>query len=502
MRMSTGTQETFGSSVLRPYERSDESEVPAMFILNAKGKWSTTSLYIDSFGRASVHLPLQLVFSSKSIMDAFINEKCIQPAPVNASVVEDNPIDSATSGVPEKVISLEAKVNLTFGTGHAITARVESVSILSTRIEEDGHSIVLESEVILRVSNVDEAMADGGIGIMDPLEAAKVKTNLEITAALIEKSPLLSSAPVEESVRRDLQSALHPEHHRVAPLTTRTPPLSLQVALIHALELQIRSIPGPTMGHTLVAVQMAHSNRHPHVLRITNIALHLDSSSGITGSNIKNSVQWNFFPEQVREEFPLLLPRNEAHSTILSINATNDACAGSCSGPFTISLTIGSSHRPIVISTNVNWTTRCVAVEDSDSFRISMNVENQDGAHISVGSPFNVNLEIFNLSSEARHLKLLLDNNDIKSKGKGRWTVVSDRDGHKFSLGGPDGERHMLPVDTALLVGDVKGFSSTHAKLRLIPLQRGAFYIPNFKLVDSRSGNCYQCVHKLQAVIY
>jgi hypothetical protein len=495
------THENFASCILKPFERRDDPEAP-LFVLNNKGKWAATSLYVDSFGRASVHLPLQLLFPSKSICDSFINEKCIQPAPANASVVDE---DSIQAGLLEKVISLEAKVNLTFGTGHAITARVESVSILSTRIDEDGNSIVMETEVIFRVSSVDEALAEGA-GIMDPLEASKVKANLDITAAMIEKDPLLSTAPLDESVRRDLKSALRTLPHRDDPLISRTPPLSLQVALIHALELQIRSVPGPTMGHTLVAIQMAHSNRHPYLLRITNIALHPEASStvatSLTGSDIKNSVQWNFVPEQAYASFPLILPRNEAHSTILSVNATNDACAGLCSGPLTISLEIGSNHRPIVITTDVNWTTRCIALEESNLFRISLNLEKQDGTHIVVGSPFTVALEIANLSSEARHLKLLLDNNDNKLAEKGRWTVVSERDGQKFSLGGPDGDRYLLPMDTALLLGDVKGLSSAHAKLRLIPLQKGTFSIPNFKLVDSRTGNRYQCVHKLRAVVH
>ena len=497
-------QENFSSCILQPFERIEDPESPVVS-LNAKGKWTTTSLYIDSFGRASVHLPLLLVFPSKSLMDLYLKENYIDPAPVNASVVDDTKDSSQESPAgdtdsrkaTEKIVSLEAKVNLTFGTGHAITARVESVSILSSRVED--HSIVMETEVILRVSNVDEALTHGS-SIMDPCEASNVKTNLEITAALVEKVSSISLTPMEEPpIRLDPTSALQSIK---APLVVRTPPLSLQVALIHALDLQIRSVPGPTMGHTFLAVQMAHSNRHSYGLRITNIALHPDASapvkSNATASDTKNVVQWDFVSKHVHDQFPLFLTRNEAHSTVLSVNASNDSFAGSFSCPLTISVAIGSQHRPIVITTDVTWNTRCVAMEGSDSFRIQMNIENQDSEFV-VGSPFTVDLEISNLSSESRHLQLLLDSDDAK---KGQWKVVSERDACKFSLGGPDGDRHLLAVDTALLLGNLKGFSSSQAKLRLIPLRKGTFSIPNFKLVDSRTGQRYQCVHKLQAVVH
>ena len=478
-------------------------------------------------------LPLQLRFVSKDVMEAFLSARCIHPAPSNYSEssseeggnAEDESLPAAPA-IPEKSISMEAKVNLTFGTGHAITAKVEGVTILSTRVDSSRLSVVFHTEIIVRVSRAEGDAIESG-------EASGVKTNLEITAAFFEQA---AAADETASALRVLNSLLQGDvgaQPDGSPLrrvsVTRLTPFALHVKLTHALSIQMRSVPGPSMGQTFLALTMAHSNTHQQELTITSIALHpgvtrqfekdgtgvipKSQSSTIVASqqhavvmDMSNSVKWGF-ADQSDPHLPLSLKPNEAYSTIITVDASEDSVSRRCCCPLSITAVIekeGDHRHYIVVATDAEWTTSCAAVEPADSFRVDMSL--QDGGsgggggecvEVVVGAPLTVNMEISNLSAEARQLMLLVDNNNSNT---GRWTIVSEREGYKFGVGGPDGERELLAVDAALLIGEIKGHSSTKAKLRVIPLKEGTLSIPNFKLVDSRTGKRYSCVHRLQAV--
>ena len=116
---------------------------------------------------------------------------------------------------------------------------------------------------------------------------------------------------------------------------------------------------------------------------------------------------------------------------------------------------------------------------------------------VPVGAPLSITLEVANLSYETRQLMLMID------PGEGnvhKWMIVSEAQGQKFGVSGPERGQDLLAVDAALVLGEIKGNSSVHATLRLIPLRPGPLAIPNFRIVDSRSGKRYYCAHKLQAV--
>jgi hypothetical protein len=674
----------FSTCILQPYDAdtgtvatSTESITTTTTVVrrNPKGQWSTTALYTDSLGRARVQVPLQLVFASPAILNAFLVENCIQPIPsevkVDGSDVGGDPVvpplpppqpsvttttTTTTTSIPQqqqqqqpllkKSIALEAKVNLTFGTGHAITSRVERVTILSTQqlhtatTEHTHHntsSILFHTEIIVQVSNVDDdddtavttttttAAAAVGNGArsrrMDSTTATEtaksmVKLNLEITATFTEMKLPSSSSDNDDATlstiidttsttttatmlrKQELASLFSrggrygsQRHHPAAAVVVVTrslSPVSLHVALQHAMTIQVRSLPGPIMGQTYIAIQMAHSNSHVHPVTITNIALHPGVSTIITTRlplnvppenanttattaaaaipmdtlDMNHSVQWGLVTDNVQQQqqqLPLVIQPHEAYSMILSVVAQNNnnndtSCwwGSYYSCPLTVSARImdpnNSLSRTMVVdggggtdtgtaivltTTHVDYTTGCTVTEPSDAFRIQMTlvpakeriIVDDDQHHpttttttttvddtsisYTVGALMTVQLDISNLSSEARHLMLQLDHcsRTSTSTTTGRWTVVSERDdGYQFRVkSGPtdydDEERNVVAIDSALVIGELKGFSSTQAKLRMVPLQKGTLTIPHFKLVDYRTGKRYQCIHQLQAVV-
>ena len=488
----------FASCVLTPVEGGAESPLVSF----SNGKWKTSSFFLDSSGRSSIALPLQLKFPSKEVLDSFVSSGSIQPIPENAP---DNTKDE-TAGKEDgstRSISIEAKVTLTFGTGQAIAAKVEGVTILSTKIEAESNSVYFKTEIIVRVSRAEGGKVDSG-------EASGVKTNLEINAAFTEQSAVpedhaQSALEVLNTLSRG-GLGKQSSHGRVS--TARLTPLELRVALTHALSISVRSVPGPAMGQNFVALTMTHSNTHQQPVKITSIALH----PGVTRArqqdkdpiDMSNSIMWGFAPS-CEPKLPLTLLPNEAHSVILTVDAREDSLSRRCYCPLSITATIGKhDNYHTVAATDAHWTTSRAALEPADSFLIDMSLD--DDNECVVGSPLTVNMEISNLSTEARQLMLLVDSSDASSVSKksgpsSRWAIVSEIEGYKFGVVGPDDrDQELLVVDAALLLGELKGQSSTKARLRVIPLREGALSIPNFKLVDSRSGKRYNCVHKLQAV--
>jgi len=88
--------------------------------------------------------------------------------------------------------------------------------------------------------------------------------------------------------------------------------------------------------------------------------------------------------------------------------------------------------------------------------------------------------------------------------------IVSEVNGYTFGVFGLSGEddgtvrysrdHELLAVDTALLLGEVRGKNSIEAELRFIPLKVGTLDVPNLKLYDKCTDQWYDCVHPLQIV--
>lgn len=511
--IDTMTSNQFSACTLIPYEVAAS---PSLVKSTKERKWAISSFYLDSSGRASIALPLQLQFPSKQIFDCFVSSGCIKTGPENTpleSTEESNATTKKEVGneytpcivaTPTNQIAIEAKVTLTFGTAEAIAARVEGVTVLHTKIEESLSSVIFNTEINIRVSRTEG-------GKIDLSEASNVKTNVDVTATFTEVFSIPDDRTQEALNILDSLSRSNLTNHKLSSLqrasTHRLKPFELNVALTHALSISVRSVPGPSMGETFLAITMAHSNTYQDPVCITNIALH----PGITRqldkdpTDLSSSVLWGYAPH-TEPGLPLTLLPNESHSVILTVEAREDSQSRRYHCPLSISATIGGNENcHIVVATDTDWTTSRVATEPSDSFLIEMSVDTE--SKCVVGSPWTINLEISNLSIEARQLMLIVDTKDFSSNStrnasSSRWTIVSEKKGSRFGVAGPDdrGDQELLVIDAALVLGDIKGQSSTKARLRVIPLREGSLSIPNFKLVDNRSGKRYHCVHRFHAV--
>ena len=364
----TAMPQPSSSIVLKPLEfRSDNVEaipfgsIGSVVTLNSKGKWCITSHYFDSQGGATITLPLQLQFPSKEEMIAFISNKnsgggcCIKPKPTNYNeYLQMNHIsqpntdtkddETETTNIPLKnnddEVGIEAKVTLTFGTGHAMTSKVETVNILSTYIDGSTNSVLFHTHIVVRVSHVEDhnissnaddddnnqrkhAM-DGdnydAATIIDPIEASKIKLNLEIMATYFYSRSTAKNIATSnlnyESALQSLSSTnyYHPDmlsSVSIAPIQMKKlvpVPLVLNVSLVHTLQISsLRTISHPTiMGQTFIAFTLTHANAHADPIQITNVALHLHKNT---------SVRWGFVTAAAKEQ-PSLSQSNRPNSLI------------------------------------------------------------------------------------------------------------------------------------------------------------------------------------------
>jgi len=508
LKTMVNPKDQFAQCVLTPVVGGTE------VIASSKGnKWKTSSFYLDSSGRSSIALPLQLQFPSKELLDSFVASGCIQPKPSNSpdddskedKGGEDTAVSTTSNTTSARaLISIEAKVTLTFGTGQAIAARVEGVTILSTKIDAENNSLQFNTEIIVRVSRAEGGKVESG-------EASGVKTNVEITATFTERLPVPTNPTQSALEVLNTLSLGKPAVRRVSTTRLATP-LELHVALTHALSIAVRSVPGPAMGQNFLALTMTHSNTHQLPVKITSIALHpgVTRQEGKDPTDMSNSVMWGYAPNS-DPKLPLTLLPNEAYSVILTVDAREDSQSRRCYCPLSINATVGKQDNyHIVAATDAFWTTSRAAVEPADSFLVDLSLGDgeDENEQCVVGSPLTVNIEISNLSTESRQLMLLVDSASEsaakKSSGpSNRWAMVSEVECYKFGVGGPDDrDQELLVIDAALLLGELKGQSSTKARLRLIPLREGSLMIPNLKLVETRTKKTYSCVHKLQAVVH
>lgn len=460
-------------------------------------------------------------------------------------------------------IGIEAKVTLTFGTGSARTATVEGVTILSTRlgneVDQDNNCLYFNTEIIIRVVRGQEATSTSSVnnkGVESDVENSGVKTNLEITAVFSERSRIIPSNITALEAVKSFNLHGFTEYDDSSPdrnvkETRINPSIALHVELTHAISISVQSFDGPRMGFTFLALTMSHSNTHHQPVTITSIALHpghskykqdVDLNTNIDESNnshhlsksfvadMSKSVKWGY-AQKSDPRLPLTLERHEAFSTILTVDASEDTFSKICSCPLSITAIIGNKnqdrHYYVVAAVEAQWTTSPAAIEPSDSFRIEMSFA--DDMPCIVGAPLTVLLDVYNLSMEPRHLMLLVDGvltssqtasnnaNSLSPTSRRNSTttksvVVSEQGGYKFGIWGlspvstpardtPDErEFDLIAVDVALLLGEVKGQSSTKAKLRVVPLTEGTLRLPSFKLVDNRTGRRYNCIHRLDAI--
>jgi hypothetical protein len=287
----------------------------------------TTSFFIDSSGRSSFTLPLELTFASKADLDDFLAAKCLDPPPENL-VLEDNgndnnagesTTDDEKAAVSASVLAFEVK---SFSADDKKEVAVEGVTILSCSVQLDDLAVSFQTKVTVRAVVQDDSIVSptspvafsstprgaGGVGgaenfnfnddssdLSSMAAAAKkrkqtqafnVVTKLEITPVLTIQRKMERKTPGDIDQDDDsfnlmaLELAAVPDQIQKGGTDrtheARLDAMTLIVTLTHAFTISVKSVPGPKsqMGNTMVSLTIEHSNSHAENVTITNIALH------------------------------------------------------------------------------------------------------------------------------------------------------------------------------------------------------------------------------------
>ncbi|VEU33746.1 unnamed protein product [Pseudo-nitzschia multistriata] len=242
------------------------------------------------------------------------------------------------------------------------------------------------------------------------------------------------------------------------------------------------------------------------------------------------SVEWGYMPK-TELKLPLTILPHEAYSSILFINAGEERISRQFVSPLSVTGVINMNtcvegdylkgdindyidngvqeECTVVVAGDAHWTTRLIAVEPADAFRIDMCTLEST---VRRGEPMVVKLRIFNLSLEPRNLMLFMAKKDpdgVKEVSVNS-AIVTESDGYRFGVWGISGDddgtvrlnrdHDLLAVDTALILGDLQGQHAVDAELRFVPLHLGRLKIPNWRLYDKIANRWYTCKHDLTVV--
>ena len=273
-------------------------------------------------------------------------------------------------------------------------------------------------------------------------------------------------------------------------------------------------------------------------MNLLAIKIFIDLSNLSKTANMTKSVEWGYTPN-TELKLPLIINPYDAYSSILFINAGEERNSRRFHSPLSVTGVVGingnikeynpgkkvdnfinsnrlEQHR-VVVAGDVYWTTKPIAVEPADSFRIDMcTIE----PRVQRGEPMVIKLRIFNLSLEPRNLMIFMAKKDQSSssnnqnvvikEGSVNAAVVSESKGYTFGVWGISGDDNgavrlnrdhdLLAIDTALVLGEVQGQHAVDAELRFIPLRLGRLKVPNWKLYDKIANRWYNCMHDLHVV--
>lgn len=255
--------ETFASCKLEPVT-TDKSGEPTTISPSTNGSWKTTSFFLDSSGRSSFTIPLQLTFVSKNDLDAFLGANCLSCFPCNFKAQNGNDEANAETA---SVVGFEVK---SFPVDELKPVVVEGIKVLNCNVDIDKLSTIFALEITLRASN--------HISSTKGAETNKIDANLEITPVLSEKHVDREQDALDVPDLRALELGAIPDHMQREStsrvLETRLNPVKLNVTLCQAFSITVKSMSGPTQGVTLVSLIIRHSNSHSEPLTITSIDLH------------------------------------------------------------------------------------------------------------------------------------------------------------------------------------------------------------------------------------
>ena len=296
-----------------------------------------TSFFVDSSGRSSFTVPLQMRFGNKKDLEELMAANCLNPPPRNfVSEADRKDVDNGDQSAGAKTdasVSFEVKsVPSDYDESNHVT--VEGVSVLSCSVKNlvatfvtkvtvrattgrtSPTSVSTSTESLMQTSpsrfssspirsNKVMKNSTGGkqeLNEKQPLQQLNLSASFKITPVLtIEKN--LSSNNSENKTRNIVKDDFSPDltllglaaipdqmHYNSSSKAassilstsndrvheTRLSPVTINVTLTNAFSISVQSIPGPKsrMGNTLVSLSIKHSKTHNLPVTITNIAVH------------------------------------------------------------------------------------------------------------------------------------------------------------------------------------------------------------------------------------
>jgi hypothetical protein len=269
---------SFAACTFAPVTK-DKAGAPTTIHSSPIGTFNTTSFYLDSSGRSNFALPLQLTFSSKEDLNLFLEAKCLHPPPNNIIEASEEEREQKDDGAAQTISSLGFELK-SFPIDDSKVVVVEGINIVSCSVE--GESIFFNTDVTVRatshnwVSPVASPRSDRGTN--NDQTAFNIGANLEITPVLTVKKLVKEKETLDLLDLMALELGAIPDHMQKESSArvheTRLNSAALQVTLTHAFTIAVNSIPGPSLGNTLVSLTIRHSNTHSEPVSLTNIALH------------------------------------------------------------------------------------------------------------------------------------------------------------------------------------------------------------------------------------
>jgi hypothetical protein len=251
----------------------DEEGNPTLISPSPIGTWKTTSFFIDSSGRSSFALPLQLSFASKQDLDVFLASDCLDPSPGNVvKEEEEQKTDDSSQQQSESFVGFEVK---SYSVDESKAVVVEGITILSCSVED--LVVCFQTEVTVRASNHQYDSPKDSSGMVDP-HNLNILANLEVTPVLTIKKMNSKENSIDIPDRLALELGAIPDHMQKESSArvheTRLASMALNVTLTHAFTIAVKSIQGSSLGKTLVSLTIRHSDSHSEPITISNIALH------------------------------------------------------------------------------------------------------------------------------------------------------------------------------------------------------------------------------------
>lgn len=312
-------EQSFAACKFAPVVVNKLTGKPTSILPSRIGTWKTTSFFIDSSGRSTFALPLELTFASKADLDVFLAAKCLSPPPSydatehdpvethNADAEKNNDVDASVpagelrSDQPEgSVVAASVALEVTsYSIDDGREVAVEGVTVTSTAV--DGLVVSFDALVTVRATFHDSVSlpntpsgfsATGGAGgdytHREPKDL-NVVTNLEVTPVLTMMHTKQNVAAIRGDGGEDdvpdlvaLELAAIPDQMQKSSIDrireARLRCVSLRVTVTHAFTIAVKSVPGPSgntrMGNTLVSLTIRHSCSHTEPVIITNVAIH------------------------------------------------------------------------------------------------------------------------------------------------------------------------------------------------------------------------------------